>query len=89
MAVEKSGISRAIAIAGNQSALSRLIWDKCRVLVWQSRVSDWERCGYVPTEEKALLVSRATGVPVEALLRQDKRAHRRVSRKKKEAQSHA
>jgi transcriptional regulator with XRE-family HTH domain len=78
-----SGISRAIAVAGNQSALSKLIWEKCKVHVWQSRVSDWERAGYIPTQEKAELVFRVTGIPVGDLIRQEKREHRRVARKKR------
>lgn len=78
-----SGISRAIAIAGNQSALSKLIWEKCQFFIWQSRISDWERAGYIPTRQKAELVSRATGVLIDDLLRQGKREHRRATRGKR------
>lgn len=82
MAVKKSGISRAIAIAGNQAALSRLVWEKCRVLIWQARISDAERVGYL-SPKNAELIARATGVPVEDLVRQDKREHRRVAKGKR------
>jgi hypothetical protein len=77
-----SGISRAIAVAGNQAALSRLIWERCRVHLWQSRLSEYERSGYAPLRS-ARLISEATGVPVEDLLRPaNQRAHRRVARSK-------
>ena len=79
-----SGISRAIAIAGNQAALSRLIWHKCRVLIYQSRISEGERSGYV-SQRVAELIAQVTGVPVEDLIRQGKREHRRVARRKTHA----
>jgi hypothetical protein len=78
-----SGISRAIAVAGNQSALSRLIWDKCHVFMWQSRISDGERVGYV-SRKNAELISKATGIPVDDLIRREKRAHRRVASSKRQ-----
>lgn len=80
----RTGISRAIEAAGNQVELSRLIWKVFAVHIWQSRISDWERSGAVPTREKALMVSRVTGVPVEDLLRQEKRK-RRPSKKPEKA----
>jgi hypothetical protein len=79
MADKESGISRAIAYAGNQAALSRMIWDRCKVHLWQARISDGERCGYV-SFKNAELISRATGVPVEDLIRQEKRQRRVVKK---------
>jgi hypothetical protein len=81
---KESGISRAIAIAGNQAALSKLVWEKCHRLIWQARISEYERAGYVP-RTNALLISEATGVPLADLLRQGERPRRRVKRKKANA----
>lgn len=78
----KSGIARAIAFAGNQSALSKLIWEKCRVHIWQSRVSEWERVGWV-SKGKAEYVSLATGIPLADLVRPTKRENRRVPARRK------
>lgn len=78
MARTESGISRAIRIAGNQAALARLIWEKCGVRIYQARVSDWERQGFVP-KARAELVARVTGVPVRDLLRGNDRPYRQVA----------
>lgn len=78
-----SGISRAIAIAGNQAALSKLIWQKHRILIWQARISDYERAGGVVSEDRARLIADVTGVLLaDLLLPRKKRQHRRASGRK-------
>jgi DNA-binding transcriptional regulator YdaS (Cro superfamily) len=74
-----TGIEKAVAIAGSQSALARLL------LVAQARVSDWVTLGYVPASRgRAEMVAQATGVSLKSLLRKTKRRKRRryVGRKR-------
>lgn len=70
-----SGITKAINLAGNQSMLAVLIYERTGTMIRQSRISDWERSGRVP-KRRAELVHRATGVPIDDLVRDKSRAHR-------------
>lgn len=61
-----TGIERAVRAVRTQTNLATAIG------VTQSRVSEWVTKGYVP-KARANRVSRATGIPVEDLLRKRKR----------------
>jgi DNA-binding transcriptional regulator YdaS (Cro superfamily) len=54
--MSKDAITRAVAVAGGQTKLAKLIG------VTQGHVSSWIKRGKVPAE-KVLLIERQTGVP--------------------------
>lgn len=61
-----SGIARAVKAVRTQTNLAVA----CKVT--QSRISEWVSKGYVP-KARAAIVARASGIPVEELLRKRKR----------------
>jgi hypothetical protein len=65
-----SGISRAVRIVRTQSNLAEILSTMSGERISQGRISTWVKRGYVP-DARAVLVSKATSVPVRALVKPD------------------
>jgi hypothetical protein len=68
----KTGIERAIDVAGGQMSLARMLTRETGQAMWQPNISRWCDKGYVP-EKYVKLISRVTGIPVDDLVRPEGR----------------
>lgn len=73
MAGNLTGIVRAIKAVGSQQHLAFLLTEELGIdpPLRQSRVAEWVRLGYVPTQ-RAHAVAKVTGIPLIDLLRKPK-----------------